>query len=67
MRAMYVACVADGAWVRGHGLGLGRGHLVMRYTTYIKVGNVEKTSAYILHALINVKLRHTCFCLLLLK
>ena len=44
MWAMYVACVADGAWVRGHGLGLGRGHLVMRYTTYIKVVNVEKTT-----------------------
>jgi len=31
----------DGAWIWGHGWGLGGGHLVMRDT--IKIRNVAKT------------------------
>ena len=57
----------DVACVGGHVCGLGNGHLVMRYTFEIR--NVEKNdmfdlkSAYIVNALFNVKLRHTCLSL----
>jgi len=38
-----VACVGRHGWGLGdHWLGLGKGHIVMRYT--IKIRNVEKTT-----------------------
>ena len=52
----------NGACVGGDGWGLGREHLVMRYT--IKIKNVETTTCLnsnVRTLLIIVMLRYTCF------